>query len=66
MKDYDRSIADYDASLKINPKNAWSLYGRGIARLRKQEIMTGTTDIDSAKAVRPQVADDFKRWGIMP
>jgi len=24
---YDRSIADYDASLRLQPKNAWSLYG---------------------------------------
>jgi tetratricopeptide (TPR) repeat protein len=66
MKDYDRSIADYDASLKINPKNAWSLYGRGIARLRRQEIVTGTADIESAKAIWPQVAHELKRRGIDP
>jgi tetratricopeptide (TPR) repeat protein/predicted aspartyl protease len=66
MNNYDKSIADYNASLKIDPKDAWSLYGRGIARLRKQEVMTGTADIDSAKSLRPQIADDFRRWGIVP
>ena len=29
----DNSIANYDASLKINSGNAYSLYGRGIAKL---------------------------------
>jgi tetratricopeptide (TPR) repeat protein len=64
MKDYDRSIADYNASLKINPKNAWSLYGRGIARLRMQQIVAGTADIESAKAIWPQVAQELRRRGI--
>ena len=66
MNDYDRSIADYDASLKINPKNASSLYGRGIARLRKQQTAAGMADIDSAQAIGPQTAQDLKRWGIAP
>jgi tetratricopeptide (TPR) repeat protein/predicted aspartyl protease len=64
MKDYDRSIADYNTSLKINPKDAWSLYGRGIARLRMQKIVAGTADIESAKAIWPQVAQELKRRGI--
>jgi tetratricopeptide (TPR) repeat protein/predicted aspartyl protease len=66
MKDYDRSIADYDASLRINPKNAWSLYGRGIAELRKQQTAAGNADVASAKAIRPQIAQDSGRWGIVP
>jgi tetratricopeptide (TPR) repeat protein len=66
MNDYNKSIADYDAALKIDPKNASSLYGRGIARLRRQETATGTADIESAKTIRPQAADDLKRWGIAP
>jgi tetratricopeptide (TPR) repeat protein/predicted aspartyl protease len=66
MKDYDRSIADYDASLKINPKNAWSLYGRGIAELRKQQTAAGNADVASAKAIRPQIAQDSGLWEIVP
>jgi tetratricopeptide (TPR) repeat protein len=66
MGEYDKSIADYDASLKINPKNAWSLYGRGIDKLRKRENSGGEADIAQATAIWPQVADEFKRRGITP
>jgi tetratricopeptide (TPR) repeat protein len=66
MGDYDRSIADYDASLKINAKNAWSLYGRGIDKRRKQETSEGDADIARAAALWPQVVEEFKRRGIVP
>jgi tetratricopeptide (TPR) repeat protein len=66
MGDYDKSIADYDASLKINAKNAWSLYGRGIDKLRKQKTSDGNADIAQARAVWPRVMEEFKRRGIVP
>jgi tetratricopeptide (TPR) repeat protein len=66
MDEYDKSITDYDASLKINAENAWSLYGRGIDKLRKQQTAAGEADIAKATAVRPQIAEDFKRHGIVP
>jgi len=66
MGDYDKSIADYDSSLKINPKNAWSLYGRGIDKLRKQKTSEGDADVAQATAVWPEVAEEFKRRGIVP
>jgi tetratricopeptide (TPR) repeat protein len=66
MDAYDKSIADYDASLKINAKNAWSLYGRGIDKLRKHDTAAGNADIAQATAIWPQVAEEFSRRGIMP
>ncbi|HMK86477.1 MAG TPA: aspartyl protease family protein [Steroidobacteraceae bacterium] len=66
MGDYDKSIADYDASLEIKPKNAWSLYGRGVAELRKQKTSQGQADIAQATAFWPQIADEFERRGIAP
>jgi tetratricopeptide (TPR) repeat protein/predicted aspartyl protease len=66
MGDYDKSIADYDASLKINAKNAWSLYGRGIDKQRKQKTSDGDADIAQAMVVWPRVAEEFKRRGIVP
>ncbi len=66
MGDYDKSIADYDASLNINAKNAWALYGRGIDKLRKQKTSDGDADIVQATAVWPQVVEEFKRRGIVP
>jgi tetratricopeptide (TPR) repeat protein/predicted aspartyl protease len=66
MGDYDKSIADYDASLKINAQNAWSLYGRGIDKLRKQKTSDGDADIAQATAVWPRIVEEFKRRGIVP
>jgi tetratricopeptide (TPR) repeat protein len=66
MGDYDKSIADYDAALKINTKNAWSLYGRGIGKLRKQKTSDGDADIAQATTLWPRIAEEFKRRGIVP
>jgi tetratricopeptide (TPR) repeat protein/predicted aspartyl protease len=66
MGDYDKSIADYDAALKINAKSAWSLYGRGIDKLRKQKTSDGDADIAQATALWPGVVEAFKRRGIVP
>ncbi len=66
MGDYDKSIANYDASLKINAKNAWSLYGRGVDKLRRQKTSDGDADIVQATAIWPHVVEEFKRRGIVP
>jgi hypothetical protein len=46
---FDESIADYDAALRINPKQAESLYGRGTAKLRQGDSAGGNADIITAK-----------------
>jgi tetratricopeptide (TPR) repeat protein/predicted aspartyl protease len=66
MGDYDKSMSDYDASLKINPKDAWSWYGRGIDKRRKQKTSEGDADIAQATAIWPNVASEFNRYGIAP
>jgi tetratricopeptide (TPR) repeat protein len=66
MGDYDKSIADYDAALKLAPKDAWAWYGRGVGKLRKQRVQDGDADIAQAEALRPGIADEFKRRAIAP
>jgi len=66
MGDYDKSIEAYDAALKIDAKNAWSLYGRGIDKLRKQKTSDGDADIAQATAMGSPVLEEFKRRGIVP
>ena len=66
MGNFDKSIADYDESLKINPKNAWALYGRGIDELRRNKVSEGQADIEHAKSLWPHVAEEFNRRGIAP
>jgi tetratricopeptide (TPR) repeat protein/predicted aspartyl protease len=66
LGEYDKSIADYDASLKVNAKNSWSLYGRGIDKVREHKAAEGQADMDRAAVIWPQVGDEFKRRGIAP
>jgi tetratricopeptide (TPR) repeat protein len=66
MGDYDKSIADYDDSLRIAPKDPWSLYGRGVAKLRKHRAPEGEADMAAAVSIWPQIAEEFSRRGITP
>jgi tetratricopeptide (TPR) repeat protein len=64
--DYDKAIDDYDDSLKLAPKNAWSLYGRGIAKVRKKKTAEGQADIEAAEKLWPKIAGEYQRRGIVP
>ena len=66
LGDYDKAIADYDESLKLAPKNAGSMYGRGLAKIRKQKTADGEADLARATALSGTVAEEFKRRGIAP
>ncbi len=66
MGEYPKSIADYDASIAIAPKIAWSWYGRGIDKLRQNQSAAGAADLAQAKSLLPTIADKFARYGITP
>jgi tetratricopeptide (TPR) repeat protein len=66
LGEYDKSMADYDASLRLKPSNAWSLYARGVDRLRKGMAVEGQSDIAAAIAIRPSIAEEVKKYGIAP
>jgi len=66
LGDYDKSIGNYDAALKIRPKNAWTLYGRGLAKMKKNNRSEGEADIAEAVRIAPGVADAYKRMGFSP
>jgi tetratricopeptide (TPR) repeat protein len=59
----DKSIADYDAALKIDPELGDSLYGRGVAKKRKGDSVGGA-DIVAAKAIRANIVEEYKKYGI--
>ena len=66
LGDYDKSIADFDDSLKLAPRNAQTLYGRGVAELRKHKTPEGHADLAEASNLRPNIAAEFSRRGISP
>jgi tetratricopeptide (TPR) repeat protein len=63
---YDEAIADYDAALRLDPKKVASLYGRGMAKRRKQDLAGGNADIAAARAIKADVSAEFARYGVSP
>ena len=66
LGEYDKSTADFDASLEITPRNAWSLYGRGIGKIRANKTSDGEADIAQAKVISPDIVDALGKYGILP
>jgi tetratricopeptide (TPR) repeat protein len=62
--DWDHAIESYTAALKIQPKAEYSLYGRGLARLKKGQNEDGEEDIKNALTIKAGLADDFKQFGL--
>ena len=63
---YEKAIADFDAALKTMPKNAYALYGRGVAKIRKNKTAEGETDIAEAVKIAPHIAAPFSARGLAP
>jgi tetratricopeptide (TPR) repeat protein/predicted aspartyl protease len=64
LGNYDKAIADYDDSLKLAPKNPWSLYGRGVAKIHTQKTADGEADLARATELSSTIAQEFERRGI--
>ncbi len=64
--EYDKAIVDYDQALKLGAPRPWTLYGRGIARLRKGLTADGHADIASATALDPNIAAQAGKYGLTP
>jgi len=60
---FDKAAADFDAALKLNPKLASSLYGRGVAKNKKRGG-SGDDDLAAAKAIEPGIAARMASYGV--
>ena len=58
------AITDFDAALKINSRLTSSLYGRGLAKQRNGSISEGNLDISNAKAMDPNIVQEFASYGV--
>ena len=57
--DYEQSLRDFDVVMRFNPKNALALYARGLTLLKKGDIDAGKNEISAAKAINPNIAEQF-------
>ena len=58
------AITDFDAALRVNPRLSSSLYGRGLAKQRTGSISEGNVDITNAKAMDPNIGQEFDSYGV--
>jgi tetratricopeptide (TPR) repeat protein len=64
--EYAKAIEDFDDALKLQPKNALALYGRGVAKSRRDRNNSGQSDIDAAEVLAPKMTEHYQRYGIAP
>jgi tetratricopeptide (TPR) repeat protein len=60
------ALTDYDAVLKEMPMNSYSLYGRGVTKLRLGDRAGGNADIATAVAAEKGIRQEFAAYGVTP
>ena len=58
------ALGAYDRALALAPELPQALFGRGIVELRNDDQKGGDADIADSKALLPDIADIFARFGI--
>lgn len=61
----DEAIADYDKALASSMQPT-SLYGRGVAYMRRGDKTKGEADMAAAAKADPTIAASFAKWGVTP
>jgi tetratricopeptide (TPR) repeat protein len=64
LGNYDRAVSDFDAALRLNSRLVSSLYGRGYAKLKKGDTAGGNSDVRTAKAMSPDIEEEFASYGV--
>jgi tetratricopeptide (TPR) repeat protein len=67
---FDKAIDDYNAALTKFGSDPWheaySLYGRGLAKRGKGDLAEGDADIAGALKRDPEIASTMAKWGVRP
>jgi tetratricopeptide (TPR) repeat protein len=64
LGEWDSAIADYTSALRLDPKLASSLYGRGLAKLTRGDTSEGNAELAAAKKLEANIVEDFIRYGV--
>jgi predicted aspartyl protease/tetratricopeptide (TPR) repeat protein len=61
---YPDAIKAYEQAVAQRPKNAWSRYGLGLAKIRSGQTDAGQADLAAARALDPHVEDRAAKYGL--
>ena len=64
--DFKTALGFYDQALKVNPKSAYAMYGRGVALSRLGKLDVAREQIKAANAADPEMAHVYKQTGMEP
>ncbi len=62
LADVEQAIADFSAAIALDAARAFSLYGRGMARLMYGDA-AGQNEMEAAIMLQADIAEEFKRHG---
>jgi hypothetical protein len=62
LEDLQKAIADFSAAIGIDAGRAFSLYGRGMARLMAGDA-AGQNEMETAIMLQRDIGEEFKRYG---
>jgi hypothetical protein len=57
-------MMDYTEALRINPRQALALYGRGILRRKLGDAENAERDMAAARAIASDIPEQFKGFGL--
>ena len=58
-----QAIADFSAAIALDAARAFSLYGRGMARLMAGDA-AGQNEMEAAIMLQPDIEEEFKRRSV--
>jgi len=64
--DYGKAISDCNDALKIMPNNARALYARAVAEARLSKKLDSDNDLQAAKKISADIAEQYGKYGIYP
>jgi tetratricopeptide (TPR) repeat protein len=66
LKQYDKALADFNDTIKLQPRLARAFYARGLARAAKGDKAGGDADLHAALDIEPRVARMFRDVDLGP
>jgi tetratricopeptide (TPR) repeat protein len=63
---YSEALTDYEAVLKESPKDPYSIFGRGVAKLKSGDVAGGNADMAAGAALQKGLREEFAAYGITP